>query len=163
MLKRLFQLFISSGFIKYKVSQCHCICVSVCGNCQSEMFLSHRGSNLDFFLQTDVYVHCDWVKHWECGSVYSRSKLKQKRTCTSPTVLKSNGTLGPGNLFHIHKKLLSVCPESGPSSGTHEYFIANTIFCCIEALIRRNRWKRELQTKTRLNDGFFSPQTSEWL
>lgn len=56
----------------------------------------------------------------------------------------------PRNLFRSKEKLLTVDPDEAVSTriGTVEYFIANTIFCRTQALMRNN-WNQSLPTDDR--------------
>lgn len=66
-------------------------------------------------------------------------------------MLQSKQGKMPWNLFRSEeKKQLTVDPEEAVSTriGTAEYFIANTVFCRIEALMRNN-WNQSLLTDDR--------------
>lgn len=75
----------------------------------------------------------------------------QNKTTHRLWMLQSKQGNMPWNLFRSEKKKqLTVDPEEAVSTriGTVEYFIANTVFCRMEALMRNN-WNQSLLTDDR--------------
>lgn len=93
-------------------------------------------------LQIEVCIHFGWFTPSESSMVY---EITQNKATHRLWMLQSKQWNMPRNLFRSKEKLLAVDPEEAVSTriGTVEYFIASTIFCWIEALMRNN-WNQSL-------------------
>lgn len=124
--------------------------------------ICHYSVNLRFFpiftalLQIEVSIHSDWSTPSESSLVYG---ITQNKNNTLSVLKSKHKNMHKYNLFRSKEKLLSVDPGESVSShfGTVEYFIANTIFCRIGALMRNNWRQRQHTMKS------FLHKTPEWL
>lgn len=93
-------------------------------------------------LQIEVCIHFSWFAPPESSLVY---EITQKQNNTDFECSKVNSEICPETCLDPKEKRLAVDPEEAVSTrtGTVEYFIANTIFCRIEALMRNN-WNQSL-------------------